>query len=62
MPENAFFFSKRLDGPNSKDIYTERHCPYTGGLVPKIGSNKLIAAKQVYLPARLLCAPCSDDI
>ena len=62
MQENDIFYSKRLDGPNGKDIYTERHCPYTGGLVPMLGSNKLIAAKQVYLPTRLLCAPWSNDI
>ena len=62
MQNEAIFYSEKLDGPGGKDIYTERHCPYTGGCVPMLGRNRFTAANQVYLPARLLRAPWSNDI
>ena len=64
MKDEAVVNPEECDWNNlsdSSDDYTELRCPYTGGIVSKIGPNKVSTAKQVYLPARLLCEPWTRD-
>lgn len=58
--EMTFHIEASVQG-NKQAIYIQRRCPYTGILFSILGPNKITAANQVYLPARLLYLPVSYE-
>lgn len=61
IQEEAITYSEEPSKLTMQEIYTERQCPYTGGLVPRLGPNEFTTSRQVYLPVRLIRDPWAES-